>query len=161
MLRRLTTITMLALAALLCACVAPVPSSSIIGLDRASLASKLGKPQREGVYQGTERWDYSRGHENIFTYFVYFDGDGRVTRYEQALSEENFARIKPGMTKAQVIELIGEAPRYHGIARDRGYVWSYRNFRSAVCIWFQIEFDPEHVVRSTGYNRRPQVAACR
>ena len=160
MLRRLTTIMLLALSVLLCACVAPVPSSSIIGLDKASLEKQLGKPQRQGVYSEGERWDYSRGHYGVFTYFVYLDSNGIVSRYEQVLSEKNFALIKPGMTKADVIQIIGEAPKYHSIARGRGYVWSYRNL-SHECIWFQIEFDPEHVVRSTGYNRRPQIATCR
>lgn len=160
MLRRLASIMLLALSILLCACVAPTPSSSIIGLDKASLVKQVGKPQREGIYADGERWDYSRGHYGVFTYFVYFDSNGMVSRYEQVLSEKNFARIKPGMTKADVIQMIGDAPKYHSIARGRGYVWSYRNL-SPECIWFQIEFDPEDVVRSTGYNRRPQIAACR
>ncbi len=155
------TIALLVASALLSACVTPVPTAAIIGLDKEALLQKLGKPTREAMSQSGERWDYSRGHEGIFMYFVHIDSDGRVARYEQVLSEENFARIKSGMTKAEVIEMIGEAPRQNKIARGRGYVWSYKNFRSSVCIWFQIEFDPNHVVRSTGYNRRPAIAACR
>jgi hypothetical protein len=152
---------LLVLSALLSACVAPVPTTAIIGLDKPALLQKLGKPKRESVYLDGERWDYSRGHEGIFMYFVHIDSEGRVARYEQVLSEENFARIKPGMTKAEVIDIIGEGPRYNGIARGRGSVWSYKNFWSSVCIWFQVEFDADHVVRSTGYNRRPTIAACR
>jgi hypothetical protein len=152
---------LLVLSASLSACVTPVPTADIIGLDKPALLQKLGKPRREAVYLDGERWDYSRGHEGIFMYFVHIGRDGRVARYEQVLSDENFARIKPGMTKAEVIDIIGEGPRYNGIANGRGYVWSYKNFRSSVCIWFQIEFDPNHVVRSTGYNRRPTIAACR
>jgi hypothetical protein len=120
MLRGLTQIMLLALSVLLCACVAPIPSSSIIGLDKASLINQLGKPQHEGIYPEGERWDYSRSLEGIFTYFVYLDSNGIVSRYEQVLSEKNFARIKPGMTKIQVIEIIREAPRHHSIARGRG-----------------------------------------
>jgi hypothetical protein len=56
---------LLALSVLLCACVAPIPSSSIIGLDKASLINQLGKPQHEGIYPEGERWDYSRGLEGI------------------------------------------------------------------------------------------------
>jgi len=161
MLQQFTTIMLLALSALLSACVAPTPSSSIIGLDKASLVKQLGKPQRERSYPEGERWDYSRGLEGIFTYFVYLDSNGIVSRYEQVLSEQNFARIKQGMTKADVIDIIGEAPRQHGIARGRGYVWGYRNFWYPGCIWFLVEFDAEDVVRSAGYSRRPQLAACR
>lgn len=161
MLRRLTTIMLLPLSVLLCACVAPTPSSSIIGLDKTSLVKQLGKPQREASYPEGERWDYSRGQYGVYTYFVYFDPTGTVSRYELALSEERFSRIQPGMTKEDVIQLIGEAPRRHGIARHRGYVWGYRNFWSSACLWFLVEFDAEDVVRSAGYSRRPQLAACR
>ena len=154
-------LALLVLLVLLAACVTPVPTTSIIGLEKPALLQKLGKPKRESVYMNVERWDYSRGYEGVFMFFVYFDRDGRVSRYEQVLTEENFARIKPGMTKTEVIDIIGEGPRYNGIARGRGYVFSYKNFWSSVCIWFQVEFDADHVVRSTGYNRRPAIAACR
>jgi hypothetical protein len=57
MLQQFTSIMLLALSALLSACVAPTPSSSIIGLDKASLVKQLGKPQRERSYPEGERWD--------------------------------------------------------------------------------------------------------
>lgn len=141
-------------------CTASLPTPDIIGLDRITVIEKLGKPNRESVKNDGVRLDYSRGPDGLNTYFVYLDKNGKVRDYEQALSDSNFARIARGMTKAEVIEIIGDAPKQHIIARDRGYVWSYRSF-STICIWFQVEFSPEDIVRSTGYNRRPTGMPCR
>ncbi len=154
------TATASALSAFLFGCASPIPSPDIIGLDKASLLQKLGKPLRESIYEQGERWDYSRGPDGLNTYFIYIDKNDKVSRYEQVLTDTNFDRIKPGMTKAEVIQIIGDPPKRHSIGRDRGYVWSYRSF-STICIWFQVEFSTEDVVRSAGYNRRPSGIPCR
>jgi hypothetical protein len=146
--------------ALILGCTASLPNPDIIGLDRARVIEKLGQPNRESAKNDGVRLDYSRGPDGLNTYFVYLDRSGKVKDYKQVLSDSNFARIAPGMTRAEVIEIIGDAPKQHLIARDRGYVWSYRSF-STVCIWFQVEFSLEDIVRSTGYNRRPTGMPCR
>ncbi len=130
------------------------------GKSRGEILAKFGKPMRSSLAPDGERLDYSRGPDGLNTYFLYLNHEGKVTRIEQALSENNFNRIQTGMSQSEVIEILGDPPKRHIIGRERGYVWSYRNF-STTCIWFQIEFTPEDIVRSAGYNRRPTGIPCR
>lgn len=141
-------------------CTTSSPTPSIIGLDKSSLLQSLGKPIRVSTHGDGERWNYSRGTDGLSTYFIYIDREGKVSRYEQVLSDANFDRIKSGMTQDEVIKILGDPPKRHPLGRERGYVWSYRTF-DTICIWFQIEFRPDDVVRSTGYNRRPTGIPCR
>jgi hypothetical protein len=146
--------------ALMLGCNATFSVTDLVGLNKASVIQRLGKPQREKIATDGERWDYSRGADGLNTYFVFLDSDGKVSRVEQVLSETNFNRVQPGMTQAEVIDIIGDPPKRHLIGRDRGYVWSYRSFPD-MCFWFQIEFGLDDIVRSVGYNRRPTGIPCR
>ncbi len=98
---------------------------------------------------------YARGPFGKHTYFVYMDQDGLVERWVQVLHEKNFEQIKPGMTREEVVSIIGESKDAFGLARHRGYVWNYR-YVNPHCFWFQIEFTKEDIVRSTGYGKPPE-----
>ena len=63
--------------------------------------------------------------------------------------------IRAGMTVDEVVELIGISRATFGLARDRGFVWSYR-YQNPFCQWFQIEFSKENIVRSTGFGKPPE-----
>jgi hypothetical protein len=54
-----------------------------------------------------------------------------------------------------VTDLITQISGIFGLARDRGYVWSYR-YVTPHCFWFQIEFASGDTVRSTGYSQPPE-----
>jgi hypothetical protein len=120
----------------------------------------LGAPTKIDRIDSGQRWQYDAGPDAIQAFFVYIDNDGYVRDSKALRSAAKFSLINAGMTKDEVIAQIGHSPKHHAIARDRGYVWSYRSF-STLCIWFQVEFSPEDIVRSTGYNRRPTGAPCR
>ncbi len=150
----------LALSLLLGGCVPMSPLSINARESKSEILRQLGKPMLETDLAEGQRLDYSRGPDGLNTYFVYVDKDGRMTRIEQALTETNFGRIQTGMSEVQVTEILGHPPKRHLIGRERGYVWSYRSF-DTVCIWFQVEFSPDKIVRSVGHNRRPTGIPCR
>lgn len=139
------------------------PSQAMLGMSRDEVIARLGQPDPMPADVGSaERLDFPRGPYGKHTYAAFFDGSGRLRGFEQLLKEENFAKIKPGMSHAEVIERIGVSRDRFGLARNRGYVWNYR-YITPFCQWFQIEFTQENTVRSTGYGippecRRPKIA---
>ena len=76
-------------------------------------------------------------------------------RFEQVLTEERFARVVPDMSVKDVAQLIGRSRSTSGLARNRGFVWSYR-YENPFCQWFQVEFTNEGKVRSAGYGKPPE-----
>lgn len=134
-------------------CAGYAPTDTLIGKTRDEAISVLGKPTREMTVNGNTQLHYPRGPAGSHTYFVTIGPDNTVTRWEQVLTEENFARIKAGMNKQTVLALIGETAIQNGLARNRGYVWSYR-YPTGECRSFMIEFTPEDIVRSTEFRLR-------
>lgn len=137
----------------LSACAGYSPSRDMAGQDRATLIARMGAPEREYSSQGLRKLHYPRGPAGSHTYFVYLDSNDRVVRWEQVLTEERFDTVRPGMTKDEVLDLIGVPSVTNGLARNRGYVWHYR-YETPFCKSFVIEFTPEDVVRSPGYRIR-------
>ena len=131
------------------------PDRDFVGLTRNEVIDKLGRPDPEPPVANPPRLDFPRGPMGKHTYFVYFDDAGKVIRFEQALTEERFARIRPGMKTEEVVQLIGISRNTFGLARDRGFVWSYR-YENPFCQWFQVEFTKEGEVRSSGYGKPPE-----
>lgn len=136
-------------------CASYAPSSSIIGLSREQVIERLGLPDPAVSHGTLDRLDFPRGPMGKHTYFVYFDDKGRAIRFEQALTEERFSRIVPEMSTEEVIQLIGVSRSTFGLARNRGFVWSYR-YENPLCQWFQVEFTIEAKVRSAGYSKAPE-----
>lgn len=139
----------------LSACAGYGPSDRMLGSNREQVIQVLGPPAIEQTTADGRVMMFPRGPRGKHTYFVYLGSDGTMTRWTQVLDENNFALIQPGMTRNEVVALIGEARDRFGLARDRGYVWNYR-YENSLCFWFQIEFTLEDIVRSTGYSRPPE-----
>lgn len=132
------------------------PSDAMVGLTREEVIARLGSPDpMPADLSSAARLDFPRGPYGKHTYSASFDSAGRATGFRQLLKEENFARIKPGMSTAEVVDLIGVSRDRFGLARNRGHVWNYR-YITPFCQWFQIEFTQENTVRSTGYGIPPE-----
>ena len=132
------------------------PSKDFIGLTRSEIIERLGAPNPVPADLGSAaRLDFPRGPYGKHTYAVYFDAQGIATSYRQLLTDEDFAKIVPGLDESEVVDLIGISKSRFGLARDRGYVWSYR-YVTPLCQWFQVEFTAEKKVRSAGYSLPPE-----
>lgn len=150
-------IVLLTVLPIVCACsTVHSPADSMVGSHRESIISTMGKPSSELSNQSETILVYHRGPHGKKTYFVHLNENGVMTSWSQVLNEKNFAKIAPKMTKDQVMLILGHPyiPAYK-IARERGYVWSYR-YLGQMCFWFQIEFDPQDTVRSAGYGKTPE-----
>jgi hypothetical protein len=151
----LQTIIIAIVAALIAGCAGYAPTSQLIGKGRDQVVQSMGKPSTELRLADGSVMIFPRGSKGKHTYFVYLNAEGEVIRWTQVLDEKNFAMIKPGMHRDDVVAIIGDAKDVNGLARDRGYVWNYR-YVNANCLWFNIEFSRENLVRSTGYSRVPE-----
>ncbi len=149
----LLTIFALCIAAIVSACAGYAPSNNLVGQHRVSVIQELGQPEREYAIEGKKKLHFPRGPGGRHTYFVYLNDEDKVIEWEQVLTEERFNQIVPGMSKEQVIDLIGISRITNSLARNRGYVWHYRYWNTR-CASFVIEFTPENTVRSADYRIR-------
>ena len=138
------------------ACASYGPDPTLVGLSREQVVARLGNPDPPASFPAeANRLDFPRGPMGKETFFVYFDDQSRAVRYVQSLTEDRFSQILPGMSRDEVVRLIGISRSTFGLARERGFVWNYR-YLSPFCQWFQIEFTKEGTVRSTGYGKPPE-----
>ncbi len=149
----LLTVLALCITAIVSACAGYAPSNNLVGQHRDSVTQTLGQPEREYVVDGKKKLHFPRGPAGSHTYFVFLNDEDKVVGWEQVLTEERFNQIVPGMSKEQVIDLIGISRITNVLARQRGYVWHYRYWNTQ-CASFVIEFTPEDTVRSADYRIR-------
>jgi hypothetical protein len=126
----MTTPRWLPLASLLLAgCAALQPPSVPAGASMKEVEAVLGRPQARDVLAapgGATEWQYPTGPLGQDTYIVTFGPDGRVAAFRQALTFDNFARIRPDMDRDEIRLMFGR-PYTTVVYRNlREEVWSYR-----------------------------------
>ena len=89
----------------------------------------MGKPaMRWQDPDGSIQLAYPRGPEGIHTFMVTIGTDGRLRSIKNVLDETDLARIRPGMTQAQVLRILGP-PNYSRTAYFKArneLVWDWR-----------------------------------
>jgi len=130
------------------------PGKDMLGQSPQEVIFSLGKPAAQLTIPRGARLVFVRGPFGRHSYFVDFDEANRMVAYEQVLTPERFARINPGMTRQEVIEIIGPSTEIRGLAFKREvWSWRYENFH---CWWFQVEFEPTGLARSAGNAPLPE-----
>ena len=152
---RVRLLWLIGLITLLSACAGYAPEARLAGQDRAAIVMRMGAPSLElpGADGGT--LVYARGPYGRHTYFITLDSQGRALHWEQRLTENHFAQIRPGMGMPDVVALIGPSREVMALGRGRGAVWSFR-YENPFCQWFRVEFNAEKIVRSSGYGEPPE-----
>ncbi|NJD34895.1 MAG: hypothetical protein FIA96_08695 [Betaproteobacteria bacterium] len=121
---------------------------------------RLGAPAAE--WQKDDRsvtWEYPRGPEGTRCWMLTLDARGVLQKIEQALTEENFARIEKGWSAQQVRRLLGKPATEVEFPLKPEVVWDWR-IDSAMPgnrAWFQVHFGLNGFV--TGTSRREESAA--
>lgn len=113
---------------------------------------QVGKP--EIVWQnedGSKRFEYPRGPNGTKTWMIDFTPDGTLVAITQALTAENFAQVRPGMTKDDVCRLLGKpatVARY-ALSQDEGWSWRWADGGYPGDAMFDAHYSVDGVVTTT------------
>lgn len=87
----------------------------------------LGEPTYEWrEADGALVWEYAGPRAGYVTYMVTIGADGIMRALEQVLAEAYFAKIRPGMDKADIRRLIGRPMESTTFPARREEVWTWR-----------------------------------
>jgi hypothetical protein len=132
---------------LVAACAGP---TSLVGRSEGELRSALGAPAGEYANaDGSRTLAYPQGYYSGQTFLAEVDRSGTVRSVRQALSEDSFQRIDPGVTRDEVLRLIGPPVDTMAFPAKREISWEYRftdawGYRAV----FYVNFDERGVVVS-------------
>ncbi len=139
--------------ALLRAC-AYSPAGLAPSATRADAVGRMGTPTGEYVLPGgATRLEFARGPYGRQTYMLDFDSSGRLTHWEQVLTENHFYQVRKGMNESEVLMQLGRPSAKRGVGWQNITLWSYR-FETPFCIWFNVGLDAGKVV-DLGYTPDP------
>ncbi len=135
------------LLALLTACASlQPPPRPVAGQPEAAVLAALGTPtSRYTLPAGAQRLEYATGPYGRTTLMVDLGADGRVTSSQQVLTEANFAKVRDGMPRDEVLRLLGRPAEKAGEYMNR-QTWSWR-YPTYECLWARITFEPNGMVR--------------
>lgn len=120
----------------------------------AEVVQTMGSPAMTWTLPGGgKQLAYPRGPMGFQTYMAYIDNAGKLERIENVMNMATFAKVQPGMTQAQVLQLIGPSqPQWTAYfkARDE-LVWEWRYCDSwGSAARFDVLFDgTTKIVRTT------------
>jgi hypothetical protein len=145
-----------ALAILLAACAGPALRT---GASEPEVLAALGAPTgRYALPDGLERLEFARGPYGRVTWMVDLDAAGRVLRWEQVLDAAHFARVSDGMTREQLLRLLGRPADRAGEWQDR-VTWSWR-YETSECLWFRVTLSADgSVINGGAYMTDPRCDA--
>lgn len=111
----------------------------------------MGQPTaRYSFAGGVQRFEYATGPFGRHTYMVDFDAAGRVTGWDQVLTELNFNSLPPNMTRDEVLHRIGRPSERFYIGWQQRDVWAYR-YPINECRWFMVSMGQDGRVVDMGY----------
>ena len=106
--------------------------------------ARFGRPAAEQrLPDGSRALDYPREPEGMENWRVTLAPDGTVRSVEQLVDEPTFARILPGLTREQVLQMLGR------ISEEK----SYANLGEDVLSWRYLEFGDRRMFFNAHFDR--------
>ena len=114
----------------------------------------MGQPTLEWVdADGTRVWEYPRTPEGIVNYMLVIGPDNVLREVRQVLTEENFAKVRPGMSSDEVRYLLGRPAHELYFSLKQEKVWDWKTKVESNMSWyFNVHFDNDGVVTRTSTN---------
>ena len=137
------------------------------GTAATQVEAELGKPVAEGVLpDGQPYWDYTLQPFGYHNYRVSYGPDERVRAVQDLLAKDNIARITPGMSREQVLDIVGPSRRPDRYANGTtSLTWRYEDYGVIKLLhvifdpsdrvqWSYSEWDPRVYSRGDGGHRK-------
>ena len=160
MVQRLVVIACITLAG--CA-VDRLPALVTPGASATDVEARMGKPIAQGVLpNGETYWDYTLQPMGYHNYRVTFDPSERVHAVQDLLTKDNIARLEPGMSRAQVLDIVGPSRQAENYANGTNSLsWRYDDYgvikllhvifdASDRVLWSYSEWDPRVYSKNGG-----------
>lgn len=104
----------------------------------------MGKPDTVWEEEdGSRSLEYPKGPEGVRTWVFMIDKNGKMQDYRQLLTDENFARVKVGMSKDEVRRMLGK-PRsiaQYKLKNEEAWDWRYLPGPGINPRFFNVHFD--------------------
>lgn len=115
---------------------------------------RMGPPTMEWKEaDGTLVWEYPRTPEGVVNYMLVIGPDSVLREVRQVLTEENFARIVPGMRREEVRRQLGKPAHEVYFELKKEYVWDWKTkSEPTMDTFFNVHFDQDGVVVKTSSN---------
>ena len=109
---------------------------------------------------GSRTLEYPRQPEGWANYEIRIAADGKMSSLRQLLNEDNFGRIQPGQTQAQVRQMLGRPAQTQRFALKNEEVWDWRfKQQGQAARLFSVSFDQEGKVLRSGVADDPRESA--
>ncbi len=95
--------------------------------NEADVRARFGEPA--AVYtedNGARTFEYPRQPAGQVNYMITIGTDGKMSALRQVLKPANFAKVLPGLDKAQVRRLLGKPAKTQSYALKQEEVWDWR-----------------------------------
>lgn len=124
----------------------------------AEIIDKLGRPTMEWQEGADKVWEYPFTPEGTRNYMLTIGPDGILRAMEQVLTPENFAKIQPGMTQAQVRRLLGKpaATQFFTLKQEEAWEWKETSPHPNADVRFDVYFNNTGQVTRTGRHEVPK-----
>ena len=100
---------------------------------------------------GARTLEYNRQPAGQVNYMITIGPDGRMTALRQVLTQQNFAKVRPGMSMEQVRKMLGKPMKItpYALKRETHYDWRYLSPPATPMI-FTVVFNADLRVTGTG-----------
>jgi outer membrane protein assembly factor BamE (lipoprotein component of BamABCDE complex) len=116
-----------ALCLLAAACAAYDGRSLQPGATEAQVRASMGEPALDlGAPDGSRRLVYPRGPLGTQTFMADVSRDGVLLGVHQALTDDTFNNIRPGLTRDDILRMIGPPGETMAFSRQGTIAWDYR-----------------------------------
>jgi outer membrane protein assembly factor BamE (lipoprotein component of BamABCDE complex) len=124
----------------------------------ADVRQQFGEPHATyNEADGSKTFEYSRQPEGQVAYMITIGTDGKMSALRQVLKPAEFARIKPGMDKAEVRRVLGKPAKTarFDLKPDEEH-WDWRWLDGQQPKLFSVTFDRDGRVMASALAEDPQ-----